>query len=983
MLMLLTMLTSVSAEGFHFTYDDAAYHSSTMIYAKLVNADGDELGGEYTWIGAFIDGVCRGEAVGSITGDGDNDPIYAHYAIRVWGDDVADAGKAITFKVFISAWGGDEGDEYTIPSTVYATFSNEGTVGTPANPFLITLAKAESISLPESITLAKGSQVDMMDYLTVTPADGVLPTLIWDGGNSADYFTMDGSVLTAQNATSEEGAWLGVHDQAYSLNTSTSIKIIEMATGVTWKDEYANGLKVAVGESTTLNDVLNNGYVVEPPGVSLSFDWTSSNTDIIRYNTQMQIPYWEPIAPGMAILTGVARDGSGLTLTLAVTVVQPVTAIYFDGRSMTFEANMDITDILDNLLVISPDNATDKSYHYEIDEKYAAYAVVEEERVKTLKVTDSTVPSVTIFVFADDGYGANGSLDFNIIRQQPKQLEAKSSPLSLSVAENDTDYCTEALINNLALTPAGLDPHDFSPQFTFSNDNVIVQVPDPQTNTYNYKVQAKGEVEVTAVIMAFDSSTGSYNQLETTFKVIARQGVGNFTMAPFNNIALFSQLTIEVTPVPEDADIDVTKLALTVTPDEDQTLPDGWEYGDAAFSQEFNDGRNRYFKFIVNSYSLGKGRLHLFYDNEEYASASLTPFENHSLIEGWQWVSVYSGSLALDDYAMGIKLKDARSQTQVRYRDVYNDKYQFYGDLETFEPLQSYKLYTDINVAAGFNVDPDNSYWVMNAPEGVITVSVRKGWNWIAPPYQYYHALTENLFGNTQFTQGDIMKAKDAFATWDGSQWTGSLHYLKPGEGILFYLQNEGELNFSSEYGMAQQMQPPSQARLNADGYSHLYDVRNAERFDDNMAMIAVVSGVTDNSHCQVWAFVGDECRGQGETIGDRVFITVHGNIGERVTFRVLDSLTGELYNTYGTQTLRALSGSMRAPVCLLTTEPTAIGGVVNHAAKGNCTVTDASGKVVFEGDDADWQPSTNQRGIYMITTTLPSGRRIVRKMIR
>ena len=965
-------LMGVRADGFHFSYDAGAYHSSTIIHAKLVDTEGNDCGSEYVWIGAFIDGECRGEVGGQMTND-----FSTHFPLRVYGDEVADVGKPITFKVYFHEF--PEGNEYTLPSSISVPFEDEGTVGSPLNPYLITIAAAESISLPQTITLAKGSQVDMMDYLTIEPENTILPVLTWDWQNASQYFTMEGTVLTAKNVTSEEGALLQVHDALHELAATTRIKIIEMASNAYWKDEYANGLTVAVGDYKTLTDVLDDGYIVEPEGASLSFDWESSDENIVK-KKMMQTIMWEPIAAGTAIMTGVARDGSGITLHLVVTVEMPVTSIYFDGRNLAFEVNTDITDMLDELVIVSPDNATNKNYHYKIDDIYNDYARVENGRVVTLKKTDSDVGFITVRAIADDGYGANGSLDFHIINKQPKMLTAVSDPLSLFVAQNETDYCTETLIANLSITPEGLDVHDFSPSFTFSNENVIKAITVGQKT--EYQVVGEGETTVTATVLSFNSIKDNYEELSIDFQVIAREELRSFDLY-VSNTHPGGKTYAEVKPVPENAIYDLSKINITYTLD-NIDLPEGWQFADAAFKETFDDGRNFYHIFEGMAYCVGSGRAHLYYDGEEYASAAFAVNEVHSTSYGWQWVSVYSGSLDLEE-GLGINLKEARSQDEIRFRDQDDSHYYFFGNLKTFEPSHSYKLKIDMGQKDGsFFVNTSDQYWELNRNEGMIGFGTRKGWNWLTPPYQYYHSLQgdEELFVNTTFTTGDIIYAKDAFATCDGTKWTGSLHYLKPGEGVLFYLNEANEIMFYNEHGMAQQLTPPATARAAETTYPALYSVQAPERFDDNMSMIAAVCGVTDNHNCQVWAFVDGECRGIGETIGDRVFITVHGNMGEKATFRVLDSLTGQLYETYGTCTLSQLSGTMKAPVCLITTSPTAIGDATAYT-ETTSILTDAGGKVLYESPTACMKQLSLPHGIYMLTTTLPSGQMVTKKIVR
>ena len=88
-------------------------------------------------------------------------------------------------------------------------------------------------------------------------------------------------------------------------------------------------------------------------------------------------------------------------------------------------------------------------------------------------------------------------------------------------------------------------------------------------------------------------------------------------------------------------------------------------------------------------------------------------------------------------------------------------------------------------------------------------------------------------------------------------------------------------------------------------------------QFADNMTMVAAVDGITDSDRYTIGAFVGDECRGEGEFIDGLAFITVHVNGSEKVTFRLYDSYTGEFFNVDQTITSKLRLGSLDAPVRL------------------------------------------------------------------
>lgn len=294
-------------------------------------------------------------------------------------------------------------------------------------------------------------------------------------------------------------------------------------------------------------------------------------------------------------------------------------------------------------------------------------------------------------------------------------------------------------------------------------------------------------------------------------------------------------------------------------------------------------------------------------------------------------------------YAFGDNLSEIRSVDQL----LINDSQQGYvGRLTTLIPCTTYKLRMKGLGSAQKTYDiPGGNYLYLYATTGT-DLSCRKGWNWVGNIYQYYQPLN-SIFSNYPFTKGDIIKCKNAFATYDGSQWQGTLRYLAPGEGMLIYLQKAGTVKFTPEFNLSQNLTLPQTSRSQSsisDLQSPTFSV-DGSKFDDNMAMIAYVGNVDDPTQVTLYAFVGDECRGCGEAIGDRQFITVHGQAGETVTFKVFDPLTGNLHDIFGSRQWQPLMGSISAPVSLYAGQVSGIEEMEDGRCKMEDSVYDLQGR--------------------------------------
>ena len=227
-------------------------------------------------------------------------------------------------------------------------------------------------------------------------------------------------------------------------------------------------------------------------------------------------------------------------------------------------------------------------------------------------------------------------------------------------------------------------------------------------------------------------------------------------------------------------------------------------------------------------------------------------------------------------------------------------------------------------------------------------------------------------FGNieTLLSSTDQIKGKTQFAEYTGGHWTGSLTYLTPGEGYLFKKAKSGNINFVREFKLAQATSAPASSRAAANNGTDLWEIDDTP-YADNMSMVAQVNSVTDASHCTLWAFVGDECRGKGVAVGDRQFITIHGVAGETVRFYVYDESSRLLHRVYGTQVLEEGRGTYNAPVMLYAgNSVNAIEGI-EAPATGTQQMYDLQGRAVKEAG----------KGLYMVVKQTADGKRVVKKI--
>ena len=128
MLSLLLYAVGMAAQQPDWGYNPNAYPDEHVIYVGLVDDQGSAVQSfnDNTYLGAFIDGECRGLAKVSRDSVSDTQTIY-YFALRVKGTNT-DNGKAISYRLSV---GGNQSLVFNDlkPAANAVTYTNNGTTG--------------------------------------------------------------------------------------------------------------------------------------------------------------------------------------------------------------------------------------------------------------------------------------------------------------------------------------------------------------------------------------------------------------------------------------------------------------------------------------------------------------------------------------------------------------------------------------------------------------------------------------------------------------------------------------------------------------------------------------------------------------------------------------------------------------------------------------------------------------------------------------
>lgn len=296
---------------------------------------------------------------------------------------------------------------------------------------------------------------------------------------------------------------------------------------------------------------------------------------------------------------------------------------------------------------------------------------------------------------------------------------------------------------------------------------------------------------------------------------------------------------------------------------------------------------------------------------------------NLNLTKGWNWIS---SNLADDDYQTVrnfIKPIEHQIERLVGFDSelIRDPQYGLTGDLETMTPSAGYLMQT--NSAVG-------NTWNGHAYKSETTaVSLMKGWNWISYLPIYENALDKSLEALSP-NEGDIIKDYTQFATYTGGRWEGTLTKMAPGVGYMYYSGKSKSFHYPVQRVFPVETGGQRMAVAEMAAPWHF----DSHKYPFNMNMIATVladGNTAPAGFFTVGAFVGDECRGIGQYVGDKLYMTMYGDVNssENISFKAMDNSSQQEYDIKEkVKFSNTLIGSVSSPFTLTVSGATGFEGV-------------------------------------------------------
>ena len=1021
MLSLLLYAVGMAAQQPDWGYNPNAYPDEHVIYVGLVDDQGSAVQSfnDNTYLGAFIDGECRGLAEVSQKSVSDTKTIY-YFALRVKGSDT-DNGKAISFRLSIP--GANTSYIYNdLQSAADAvTYTNKKTTGTLSDLFPLKFIQPLYYGFTqETVSVKVGEQINLLDYITFEPANANIPELNWNMYEESENVIIEGNKLTAIKSTGKYGS-VGVFPKLWDMKNTgqysdINIRVIQPATSIELRDEYKNGITVNLGDTAALNTVLRSGYTTSPADCNEELTWKSSDETALLPMIGSDIGKFNPVKAGTYTMT---LSGENASVDLKVTVIKPVEYINPVGtvKEIKMYVGENLLDILPSGYKVMPEDAADRSVRYEVNQSYSDQGVYEDGD-GAYKYTDIfgnlyfnegdemiALKPGRVRVTIRSVQNPQVSCTYEVIvKDGPTSITFKQEEMTFLLPIKDTDKSdiSEDIRNNIIMTPSW-PKFDENESYDKQRTYLLMELSgdgDTKPITLNYdfmedKLSAsivnagRGTVHVLYVSeRTVASEEGLKNEeveIMKEFSVVVMESLKGFKVDGYVEMVSTETRDFVLTPDPVDAEVDPSRVEVTITPD--SYVSEEWKS-----IVEIVPTDETMLNYTIKPHSVGRATISVKLDGVEVATSYVGIGQRYMQKAGWKWTSLYSGGVSWNspEYELGNVVEEIRSEDALLHNDP---EYGYFGDLYSLETGECYKIKVKEEEPGllDLRIMYTGGYEDMRTHRQIVPM-----WNWLGNPYQYDHDInsvfsTEDTYAN-KFNVGDRIVSKDnGFAEYNGEKWTGTLTTLHAGLGYMYFNAASDTINMELKY---EWNMPQGTPVMNAPQHKQSVWTYNSAPFADNMTIVADLGNDYSAERFTVGAFVGDECRGEGEMIDGKCFITVHADKGETISFKLHDAVSGEMRTINEQMPFAKMAGSLRAPQRLtvggigITAADIASSGIavvdgqitVQGMDVADVIVCNASGAVVSTGETTvAGLPS----GVYVVKVKTKDGKTVTKKLVK
>ena len=293
-----------------------------------------------------------------------------------------------------------------------------------------------------------------------------------------------------------------------------------------------------------------------------------------------------------------------------------------------------------------------------------------------------------------------------------------------------------------------------------------------------------------------------------------------------------------------------------------------------------------------------------------------------NLNKGWQWVSLY-----VDPVKSGVD--DVFGPVADHLSYIVSENAQWTPTSTTLSNIYSGKMYkTRLSGADTLNV--------VGMPVNISTtaVNINPQWNWIGYLTSGYISLNE-AFADLEPQDGDVVKSQTAFATWNQTEWVGTLGAMTAGQGYEYFSSRAASKSFHYP-NASSSANAPAIATTGNETASTEQDEQMEEISAGHMGNMSVIATVLDfngNERNDVEIRVMDADNALRSVslnpVANRHFVTISGD-DNGAALRFMVTIDGMDYMVPGVMfyTDNAIIGTLDQPLVIDLSSPTGIGNI-------------------------------------------------------
>ncbi|MGN0089889.1 MAG: LamG-like jellyroll fold domain-containing protein [Alloprevotella sp.] len=298
--------------------------------------------------------------------------------------------------------------------------------------------------------------------------------------------------------------------------------------------------------------------------------------------------------------------------------------------------------------------------------------------------------------------------------------------------------------------------------------------------------------------------------------------------------------------------------------------------------------------------------------------------QQQQLRKGWQWISFYV-------------TPETRTVDHV-FDNVLDNLSVIVSENAQWTPVSSTLTKVDAGVTYKVQLTDADALYLTGKPIDLedTYVTVKPSWNWIGYPAPGYITLNE-AFADLNPEEGDVMKSQTAFATWNESEWVGTLSALEGGAGYLYCSQYGAPKTF--RYPAVSSMSNVAPLRSLGTADMQLQEIASA--YPGNMNVIATVLDLNGTERHDATVSVVDAENNlralSTATVEGRHFITVAGE-GAGDMLRFVVTIDGWDYTVPGVICYAddLMVGTFSAPLLIDLSNPNGISEIAVDGSEGD-----------------------------------------------